>query len=84
MQTIERKVIKNIDFNCDLAQMFGVYKNESETELLNYVSSVNISCGFHAGDPIAIKNALEIIYLKNEKINCISCLCSFVVFNVIL
>ena len=65
MQTLERKVIKNIDFNCDLAQMFGVYKNESETELLNYVSSVNISCGFHAGDPIAIKNALELAKQHN-------------------
>ena len=59
-KTLERKVIKNIDFNCDLAQMFGVYKNETESELLRYVSSVNISCGFHAGDPIAIKNALQL------------------------
>ena len=50
--------IKNIDFNIDLAQSFGVYKNNSEFELLDYASSVNISCGFHAGDPLAIKNAL--------------------------
>ncbi len=55
---LERKPIKNIDFNCDLAQEFGVYKNNSESALLNYVSSVAISCGFHAGDPIAIKKAL--------------------------
>lgn len=50
--------MNNIDFNCDLAQSFGVYKNESEFDLLDYVSSVNIATGFHAGDPIAIKNAL--------------------------
>lgn len=50
--------IKSLDFNCDLAQSFGIYKNDSEFELLDYVSSVNISTGFHAGDPIAIKNAL--------------------------
>jgi len=60
MQTLERKVIKNIDFNCDLAQMFGVYKNDTEAELLNYMSSVNISCGFHAGDPVSIKKAFEL------------------------
>lgn len=54
----EIKKIKSIDFNCDLAQSFGVYKNDKEFELLDYVSSVNISTGFHAGDPIAIKNAL--------------------------
>ena len=56
---LENKEIKSIDFNCDLAQSFGVYKNDSEYELLDYVSSVNVSCGFHAGDPIAIKNALN-------------------------
>lgn len=50
--------VKNIDFNCDLAQSFGVYKNEKEYELLKYVSSVNISCGFHAGDPLTIREAM--------------------------
>lgn len=55
---LERKSIKNIDFNCDLAQAYGVYKNNNEFELLDYVSSVNISCGFHAGDPVTIKEAL--------------------------
>lgn len=52
------KRITSIDFNCDLAQSFGVYKNENELDLLDYVSSVNIATGFHAGDPVAIKNAL--------------------------
>ena len=32
---LERKSIKNIDFNCDLAQSFGIYKNSSETRLLD-------------------------------------------------
>lgn len=50
--------MNNIDFNCDLAQSFGIYKNENEFDLLDYASSVNIATGFHAGDPIAIKNAL--------------------------
>ena len=58
VQTLERKQIKNIDFNIDLAQSFGIYKNSSEFSLLDYASSVNISCGFHAGDPMTIKNAL--------------------------
>ncbi len=45
--------------------MFGVYTNDTESELLNYVSSVNVSCGFHAGDPVAIKNALELAKTHN-------------------
>ena len=55
---LERKQIKNIDFNIDLAQSFGIYKNNAEFDLLDYASSVNISCGFHAGDPLTIRNAL--------------------------
>jgi UPF0271 protein len=54
----KRYAVKGIDFNCDLAQSFGIYKNDSEFELLDYVSSANISCGFHAGDPVIIKNAI--------------------------
>lgn len=63
--TNEIKRIKSIDFNCDLAQSFGVYKNDVEFKLLDYVSSVNISTGFHAGDPITIKNALLAAKDKN-------------------
>ena len=57
-EVLEKKSIKNIDFNCDLAQAYGIYKNNVEYELLDYISSVNVSCGFHAGDPMTIKEAL--------------------------
>ena len=49
---------KHIDFNIDAAQGFGIFKNDKESELLDYVSSVNISCGFHAGDPLLIREYL--------------------------
>ena len=64
-KVLEKRAIKNIDFNCDLAQSFGIYKNSSEARLLDYVSSVNIACGFHAGDPLTIKNALLTAKEKN-------------------
>lgn len=67
-ELMERKQIKYIDFNCDLAQSFGIYKNNSEFEILDYVSSVNISTGFHAGDPMTIKNALLKAKEKNVAI----------------
>lgn len=57
-KTIERKSVKTIDFNCDLAQGYGVYRNINELEFLKHVSSVNVSCGFHAGDPMTIKKSL--------------------------
>ena len=55
---MERKNVKTIDFNCDIAQGYGVYRNNNENDYLKYVSSVNVSCGFHAGDPMTIKNSL--------------------------
>lgn len=64
-QNSQIKKIKSIDFNCDLAQSFGVYKNETEFKMLDYVSSVNISTGFHAGDPLTIKKALLAAKEKN-------------------
>ncbi len=58
----------NIDINCDLGQSFGVYKSEAEQELLPYVSSVNIACGLHAGDPLTIMNMIKIASKKNASI----------------
>lgn len=49
-----------LDLNCDLGQSFGVYKNEMEMSLIPYVSSVNISCGGHAGDPVTLMNVLKV------------------------
>lgn len=53
------------DFNSDLAQEYGVYKNEKGYEIAQYMSSVNISAGFHAGDPLSIKQALEFAKSRN-------------------
>lgn len=49
----------SVDLNCDIGQSFGIYKNDLEYALLPFVSSVNISCGSHAGDPVTLTNALK-------------------------
>jgi len=54
------------DFNCDVAQGYGVYKNDSELEMATYASSINISAGFHAGDPMSIRKAL--LFAKDNNI----------------
>ena len=56
------------DFNCDCAQEYGVYKNEKELEIAKYVSSINIAAGFHSGDPLSIKRALEFAKENNVSI----------------
>ncbi|HET7627765.1 MAG TPA: 5-oxoprolinase subunit PxpA [Bacillales bacterium] len=42
---------KTIDLNCDMGESFGVYKLGYDDEVIPLVSSVNIACGFHGGDP---------------------------------
>ena len=41
----------SIDLNCDLGESFGAYTIGMDAEILPYVTSANIACGFHAGDP---------------------------------
>jgi UPF0271 protein len=43
--------MKKIDLNCDMGESFGVYKLGMDEEAIQYITSANIACGFHAGDP---------------------------------
>lgn len=40
-----------IDINSDMGESFGSYRMGADEELLGQVTSANIACGFHAGDP---------------------------------
>jgi 5-oxoprolinase (ATP-hydrolysing) subunit A len=43
-----------IDLNCDMGESFGAWKMGSDAEMLKIVSSANVACGFHGGDPIVM------------------------------
>ncbi|MGL6015534.1 MAG: LamB/YcsF family protein, partial [Selenomonadaceae bacterium] len=47
-----------IDMNCDLGESFGVYSLGRDQEIIPLVSSVNIACGFHAGDPSVMRQTV--------------------------
>ena len=49
-----------IDLNCDLGEAFGNYKMPNDPELMKYVSSVNIACGFHAGDWNSMQETVQL------------------------
>lgn len=51
---------KVVDLNSDVGESFGVYKLGLDEEVLKYVSSANIACGWHAGDPMVIAATVEI------------------------
>lgn len=40
-----------IDLNADVGESFGIYQMGDDAELFRYITSANIACGFHAGDP---------------------------------
>jgi UPF0271 protein len=40
-----------IDLNCDMGESFGAWSMGADAAVLQYVSSANVACGFHAGDP---------------------------------
>ncbi|MDM5155373.1 5-oxoprolinase subunit PxpA [Bacillus sp. DX1.1] len=48
-----------VDLNCDLGESFGAYQIGNDDEILPFVSSVNIACGFHAGDPSVMRQTVE-------------------------
>lgn len=48
-----------IDLNCDLGESFGRYELGEQDEILKYVTSANIACGFHAGDPSVMRKTVE-------------------------
>ena len=49
-----------IDFNCDMGESFGVYKLGYDEEVIKYITSANIACGFHAGDPTCMRKTVEL------------------------
>ena len=48
-----------IDLNCDLGESFGAWAMGDDTALMDFVSSINVACGFHAGDPSVIRKTVE-------------------------
>ncbi|MGD6956049.1 LamB/YcsF family protein [Rossellomorea aquimaris] len=57
-----------IDLNCDLGESFGTYTIGQDEEMMKFVSSVNVACGFHAGDPLVMKQTVTNALSHNLKI----------------
>jgi len=60
--------MRSIDLNCDMGESFGAWEMGNDAALMDYVSSVNIACGFHAGDASVMRKTVETAIEKNLKI----------------
>jgi UPF0271 protein len=47
-----------VDLNADLGESFGAWQMGADAQLLELVSSCNIACGFHAGDPLTMQRTV--------------------------
>ena len=48
-----------VDLNSDIGESFGAYKMGDDAAIMNAVTSANVACGFHAGDPLVMKKTLK-------------------------
>src|SRR5712671_5916612 len=52
--------MKKIDLNCDMGESYGAWKMGEDAAVMPYISSANIACGFHAGDPATIRKTVRL------------------------
>jgi 5-oxoprolinase (ATP-hydrolysing) subunit A len=56
-----------IDLNCDMGESFGAYKIGLDDEVIRYITSANIACGFHASDPTVMHKTVELCQTHQVK-----------------
>ena len=52
--------MKTIDLNSDLGESYGAWSMGDDAAMIDIVSSANVACGFHAGDPAGILKTLKV------------------------
>jgi 5-oxoprolinase (ATP-hydrolysing) subunit A len=52
--------MKKIDLNCDMGESYGAWKMGADADVMPFITSANIACGFHAGDPATIRKTVRL------------------------
>jgi UPF0271 protein len=53
-----------IDLNCDMGESFGAWQMGNDEAVLEHVTSANVACGFHAGDPRTMRTTVKAAFAK--------------------
>lgn len=61
-------MVKKIDLNCDMGESFGAYSIGDDAGMLELVTSANIACGFHAGDPVVMRRTIRMAKEKGVSV----------------
>jgi len=54
-----------IDINCDLGESYGAFRVGNDERIMPHITSANIACGFHAGDPMTIAQTISLAKKHN-------------------
>ncbi len=52
--------MKRIDLNCDMGESYGAWKMGADADVMPFISSANIACGYHGGDPATIRKTVRL------------------------
>lgn len=53
-------MLESIDINCDMGESFGNWKMGDDAGMMPYITTANVACGFHAGDPLTMLNTVRL------------------------
>ncbi|PSR23161.1 MAG: LamB/YcsF family protein [Sulfobacillus acidophilus] len=48
-----------VDLNCDMGESYGAWRMGNDEEVMPHISSANIACGFHGGDPLTMARTVQ-------------------------
>jgi len=57
--------MKTIDLNCDMGEAFGRYNLGMDGDIIRHITSANIACGWHAGDPLVMDRTVKLAVKNN-------------------
>lgn len=52
--------MSTLDLNCDMGESFGAYTIGADAEVMRSISSANVACGYHGGDPAVMRRTVRL------------------------
>jgi UPF0271 protein len=59
---------KYIDLNCDMGESYGGWSLGADEEIMPFITSANVACGFHGGDPHVMRKTVALVLGHNVAI----------------
>src|SRR2546428_8811893 len=56
---------KFIDLNCDMGESYGRWTLGADAEIMPFITSANVACGYHGGDPHVMRKTVELALQHN-------------------